>query len=277
MKIKHNKKRNTAFVYEALLREGTVAVLREQHETKDKIVSLIKKHFGAGSVLRRDLECYRSLYEAQKLDRLTSEKILKEAKDQKNQIDEKVLFESQSALISDINKTISSSVFNNYVPNYKTLATIAQIFSNKLNPKNKVILESQLMTRMGTAEEAPADPVNIDKLVYNSFVKKFNEKYDNNLLEEQRNLLSCYINSFSDNALELKVFLNEEITRLRSHLEKSLQEDIIADDADMVAKTHKLIEKLNSYRDCFVNEEVLTTVLKTQQIVKDIFEDGRRN
>ena len=277
MKIKHNKKRNTAFVYEALLREGTVAVLREQHETKDKIVSLIKKHFGAGSVLRRDLECYRSLYEAQKLDRLTSEKILKEAKDQKNQIDEKVLFESQSALISDINKTISSSVFNNYVPNYKTLATIAHIFSNKLNPKNKVILESQLMTRMGTAEEPPADPVNIDKLVYNSFVKKFNEKYDNNLLEEQRTLLSCYINSFSDNALELKVFLNEEITRLRSHLEKSLQEDIIADDADMVAKTHKLIEKLNSYRDCFVNEEVLTTVLKTQQIVKDIFEDGRRN
>ena len=277
MKIKHNKKRNTAFVYEALLREGTVAVLREQHETKDKIVSLIKKHFGAGSVLRRDLECYRSLYEAQKLDRLTSEKILKEAKDQKNQIDEKVLFESQSALISDINKTISSSVFNNYVPNYKTLATIAHIFSNKLNPKNKVILESQLMTRMGTAEEPPADPVNIDKLVYNSFVKKFNEKYDNNLLEEQRNLLSCYINSFSDNALELKVFLNEEIARLRLHLEKSLQEEIIADDADMVAKTHKLMEKLDSYRDCSVNEEVLTTVLKTQQIVKDIFEDGRRN
>ena len=143
--------------------------------------------------------------------------------------------------------------------------------------KNKVILESQLMARMGTAEDAPADPVNIDKLVYNSFVKKFNEKYDNNLLEEQRNLLSCYINSFSDNALELKVFLNEEIARLRLHLEKSLQEEIIADDADMIAKTHKLIEKLDSYRDCFVNEEVLTTVLKTQQIVKDIFEDGRRN
>ena len=277
MKIKHNKKRNTAFVYEALLREGTVAVLREQHETKDKIVSLIKKHFGNNSILRRDLECYRSLYEAQQLDRLTSEKILKEAKEQRNQINDKELFESQSALIGDINKSISATVFNNYVPNYKTLATIAQIFSNKLNPKNKVILESQLVTRMIAAEEVSLTPVGIDKVVYSSFVKKFNEKYDNNLLEEQRSLLSHYINSFSDNALELKVFLNEEIGRLRLGLKKSLESDVIAGDADMITKTEKLIAKLDSYRGCSVNEEVLATVLKTQQIVKDILEDGSRN
>ena len=29
MKTKHNKKRNTAFVYEALIREATVAILKE--------------------------------------------------------------------------------------------------------------------------------------------------------------------------------------------------------------------------------------------------------
>lgn len=277
MKIKHNKKRNTAFVYEALLRESTIAVLRDQPEMQEKIVRLIKKHFGNNSVLRRDLECYRSLYEVQELDRLTSEKILKEAKEQKSQIDEKVLFESQSALIGDINKTISSNVFNNYVPNYKTLATIAQIFSNKLNPKNKVILESQLMGRMSTPAEKPPSPINIDKVVYNSFVKKFNEKYDNNLLEEQRSLLSYYINSFSDNALELKMFLNEEIGRLRTELVKSLESTVISEDADMVTKTKKLIAKLDSYKDSAISEEVLTTVLKTQQIVKDIFEDGSRN
>ena len=277
MKIKHNKKRNTAFVYEALLREGTVAVLREEHEIKDKIISLIKKHFGANSLLRRDLECYRSLYEAQELDRLTSEKILKEAKEQKNNINEKELFENQSALISDINKNISSNVFNNYVPNYKTLATIAQIFSNKLNPKNKVILESQLMDRMVSVQEGAPKPIDVDKVVYNSFVKKFNEKYDNNLLEEQRDLLSYYINSFSDNALQLKIFLNEEITRLSTELRQSLKMDVISEDNDMIMKTEKLIAKLDSYKNSGINEEVLTTVLKTQQIVKDIFEDGSRN
>ena len=93
MKVKHNKKRNTAFVYEALLRESTMAILREKHETKNKIVALIKKHFGSESILRHDLECYRSLYEARQLDRLTSEKILKEAKEQKSRLNEKLYSE----------------------------------------------------------------------------------------------------------------------------------------------------------------------------------------
>ena len=45
MKIKHNKKRNTAFVYEALVREITVAVIKNDSETKEKAVAIIKKHF----------------------------------------------------------------------------------------------------------------------------------------------------------------------------------------------------------------------------------------
>jgi hypothetical protein len=277
MKVKHNKKRNTAFVYEALLRESTMAILREKHETKNKIVALIKKHFGSESILRHDLECYRSLYEARQLDRLTSEKILKEAKEQKSRLNEKELFESQSDLIKDINQTISANVFNNYIPNYRTLATIDQIFSARTSPKNKVILESLVVAQMGIPVSSSADSGDIDKLVYNSFVKKFNKKYDSNLLEEQRTLLSYYINSFADNALELKVFLNEEIARMRSRLQKALSTEIISEDGDMTAKTQKLIEKLDSYGARAIDEEVLTTVLKTQQIVKDIFEDGSCN
>ncbi len=44
-------------------------------------------------------------------------------------------------------KNLAPSVFNNFVPNYKTLATIAQIFSNKTSPKNKIILENQIIDR----------------------------------------------------------------------------------------------------------------------------------
>ena len=38
MKIRHNKKRNTAFVYEALVREATAAILKEDAERKDKTI-----------------------------------------------------------------------------------------------------------------------------------------------------------------------------------------------------------------------------------------------
>ena len=50
-RLKHNKKRNTAFVYEALVREATVAILKEDNERKEKAVSIIKKHFHSQSVL----------------------------------------------------------------------------------------------------------------------------------------------------------------------------------------------------------------------------------
>ena len=78
MKIKHNKKRNTAFVYEALIKEATVAILKKDSDTRDKVVELIKIHFKPGGILRKDLDCYRSLCESQNLDRLTSEKMVED-------------------------------------------------------------------------------------------------------------------------------------------------------------------------------------------------------
>ena len=45
MKIKHNKKRNTAFVFESLVKEITIAILKENNERKDKAISIVKKHF----------------------------------------------------------------------------------------------------------------------------------------------------------------------------------------------------------------------------------------
>ena len=148
MKIKHNKKRNTAFVYEALVKEATVAILKNDSEKRDKAIKIIKKHFKPGSVLKKDLDCYRSLCENQNLDRLTAEKILKEVKLQKRLIDPNGLFKQQTKLIHDVNKETSPSVFGNFVPNYKSLATIMQIFSDKISPKNKVILENEIIQRM---------------------------------------------------------------------------------------------------------------------------------
>jgi len=64
MKTRHNKKRNTAFVFEALVREATVAIIKENHEVKDKAIAIIKKHFVPGSVLYKDLQnLYLNLYQ----------------------------------------------------------------------------------------------------------------------------------------------------------------------------------------------------------------------
>ena len=273
MKTKHNKKRNTAFVFEALVREATVAILKNDGETRDKATKLIRKHFKVGSVLKKDLDCYRSLYENQQLDRFTAEKILKEVKIQKHILDQQGLFRQQSDLIRDVNKELNLSVFGNFVPNYKTLATIAQIFSSRISPKNQIILENEIVKNMMESLEIIEEQEKIDKVIYNTFAKKFNKKYETALLDEQRELLTHYISSFADNALGLKVFLNEELARLKIKLEEAKDVAEVKSDPEMIEKTNNVIEKLDSFATTLIDDNILLTIMKTQALVKEIHSD----
>tara|TARA_Y100000034_G_scaffold63798_1_gene77104 strand:- start:894 stop:1730 length:837 start_codon:yes stop_codon:yes gene_type:complete len=274
MKFRHNKKRNSAFVYEALIREATVAVMKGDLQRKEVAIRLIKKHFKGGTLLRKDLECHRSLYENQSLDRLTSEKILKEVKLQKRLIDPSGLFKQQSELIRDVNTELSPSAFNNFVPNYKTLATIAQIFSDKISPKDQIILENTIVDNMREALVEQQVDAPIDDVVYKTFVNKFNSKYEDDLLDEQKELLGHYISSFMDNALQLKMFLNEEVERLKRKLKEARSVEEIKGDKNMLDKTNQVIERLDSYSNETISEEVLMTVMRTQALVKEIYNDG---
>ena len=270
MKIRHNKKRNTAFVYEALVREATVAVLKEDVDRRDKTISIIKRHFHSKSLLRQDLECYRSLYENQSLDENTSQKVLTESRRQKMMIDPTGLFKQQTELIHDINKELTPEIFNNFVPNYKALATIDQMFSQKTSPKNRVILEGEIVKGMSTTTQNAETPA-IDNVTFRTFVGKFNDKYENGLLQEQKDLLTRYITSFSDNGLELKMYLNTEIGRLKTKLAEAVNVDAIKNDEDMLNKTNQIVEKLKSFAKSDINENVLMTVLKTQSLVEEIY------
>jgi len=274
MKTRHNKKRNTAFVFEALVREATVAIIKENHEVKDKAIAIIKKHFVPGSVLYKDLQNYRSLYENQNLHREIAEKIIKEAKLAHRVMDPHGLFVSQSDLIADVNKELTPEVFNNFVPNYKTLASIAQMFSDKSSPKSAVILENNIINNMILPEDKQDTLEPIDNLALNSFVNKFNDKYKEGLLENQKTLLNHYITSFADNGLGLKMFLNSEITRLKEELTVSLNKEVIKEDKDLIEKTNQVLEKLSSFQMQAASAQVVLTVLKTQQLTEEISTDG---
>ena len=184
MKNRHNKKRNTAFVYEALVKEATAAVMRQDHEQKDKVVSLLRKYFNRNSILSKDLDCYRALYETTGVSSDIAQRLITEAKADKRLIDPTGLFKLQTQMINDINIEVDSDIFNNFVPNYKTLATIDQLFSVKTTPKTRLVLENELIDYMSQELELKED-TQIDNVVISTFVRKFNEKYSDNLLEAQ--------------------------------------------------------------------------------------------
>jgi hypothetical protein len=276
MRTRYNKKRNTAFVYEVLIREGTSAILQKDDQRKNAIVKIIKKHFSTRSLLYKDLECYQSLQERQSLSEDKCLRVVKEARMQKRMIDPSTLFKQQTNLIKDVNKELEPAVFNNFVPNYKSLANIYQMFSDNVDPKSAVILEELVVDHM-SKEPVPLPELEIDNLILETFINKFNNKYNDKLMTEQKRLLNLYISSFVDNSVELKMFLNEELIRLKKGLKSSKSNVYISVDDQMKVKTEQIIEKLEGYRQVEADENMLLTILKVQQLVGEIEENGSSN
>ena len=275
-KTKHNKKRNTAFLYESILLELTKSVLERNESKKASLLKLCREFFSAGKILKKELDLYKAINETCEMDKHLAERVLMESKYQYSLLNKDQIFHQQTKLINKINKEFDGSPFSNFVPQYKNLATISQIFGDNLPVKEKVLLENTLIEKMSagkqTIEETKLEP--IDNLTYKTFVKKFNEQYDAHLLKEQKDLITQYVMSFGDSGLEFKLFLNEEISRIKNELNKSLLLKEISEDQLMVQKTKKILSLVESYSERPIEPGMIKEILKIQSLLSEVRKDG---
>lgn len=273
-KNKHNKKRNTAFLYEVLVKELTKNVVDKDEQKKQIVVSILKECFSKGTVLHEELSLYKSIQESKQLDKKIAEKILFESKLDYDKLPKDEIFREQSKLINRVNKELSQNVFSNFVSNYKSLASVAQIFNASLPVKERVLLEESILEEMCSPEQPKKEMVPVDNLTYRTFIKKFNDKYVNSLLKEQKELLTNYVVSFSDNGLGLKIFLNEELDRIKKKVSKCLEIEEISQDNSMKRKTMKIMEKLELFNQKEFDQEMLGELLKIQYFINEAQIDG---
>ena len=175
-----------------------------------------------------------------------AEKILVETKTQHTRVNQEQLFKEQSITISKINKQLSKDVFNNFVPNYKYLATLSQIFGSTEGPKTKVLLESQVVERLTSRPAEKTETPQVSSLVVKTFTKRFNDSYST-LLESQKQLLSNYISSFADNGLEFNFYLSEEVGRLKEVVTnaQTLEETKNDETIENLSKVHDILADIS--------------------------------
>ena len=272
---RHNKKRNTAFLYEALLKEVTKAIISGDKETKRTAISILKESFAPKTILSEELELYKTLLETKEVDNLVAEKIVFQVRQARNDISESDIVEAQNRLISRVNKELSSGVYSNFVPNYKNLATVSQLFSTdegNASIKSGVLLEQKIVTSMMEGINTPEVPKMkpIDNLVFKSFVSKYNKEYSSGILKEQKELLNRYILSFSDNGVDISIYLNEELGRLHDALSDSLKTKEIKTDTTMLESTNKVISMIDGFRETPIDKNLVEDVLKIQNLVSEI-------
>ena len=274
MKSKHNKKRNTALIYEALMRELTKAVVSKNKEIKNAVVSIVKEHFSKNTVMAKELKLYQALCETYELQPHMAEKMVLEIRKLHEKLDHRALYTEQSRIITKINKSLGKSFFSGFLPNYKTLATISQLFNSETPIKKRVILEETLIQKLASKPECEDTLQPIDNLTFKTFVEKFNTEYAQTLFKEQTALLSRYIASFADNGIDLKVYLNEEIGRLKQVVSDSLKMNEINADKIMIEKTEKVLEMLNNFKNERIGKPLVEKVLKIQSLAREIVPDG---
>ena len=197
-----------------------------------------------------------------------------EVKRDRTNIDNAKLIKEKNALVSRINKNISKDVFNNFVPNYKDLSTIARVFSAKTPTKERVLMESTLVSNLtkDLMVESNEGLKHIDSLVVKTFVKNFNQQYDD-LLNEQRNLLQLYVTSVNDGQTTFKYFINEELHRIKQIVENSLSTEDVAQDSDMMSGTKRVLTLIEEMRELEINDKYLMKLMKLQKLASECEND----
>ena len=272
MKIKHNKKRNTAFLYEVLTKEVAKAIVAKDIEKKKSLLSLMKEFFSKGKVLRQELELYKLLGESHGADIYFAERLIQEAKKEYSTLNKEEIFEAQSDIIKMINKNFGTEIYSNFVPNYRNLATISQIFGAEIGVKHKVLLERAIIQGIVSKPEEVVESKNmphVDDLVYRKVVESFNAKYSESLDENQKELIGKYVTLFADNSIEFKVYLNEELNRLKEEVKKMSDAEDISGDKDMQQKVALVSEKMESFKGKPIDDKMIQQVLKIQALTRE--------
>ena len=273
MKAKHNKKRNTVFLYEALVRELTKAITHQDTTRAETTKGILREHFRTGKVLFSELGCFSALADTQGLDHYTAEKLVFRAKKAYDELDPQDIFKEQSQVIKKINTDLGKEVYNNFVPNYKTYATIAQIFGTKAPVKNRVLMEKKIIDVMTSTPVEKEEMKPVDSLVVSEFVKNFNETYSH-LLPEQINLLNKYVLSFGTNVADFQLTVGRELQRIHEEVSNSLDSEEVKADKEMEENTRKILSQIEEWNVGNIDSNKLIKVLKLQELVHEYHSDA---
>lgn len=270
-KLKHNKRRNSAILFEALIRYSVNCLTEDKKDEVTKTLNIVKKFFAKGSPLSEELRAFRTLLNSHVKTRETAQKILSEVCKFTKFLSAKNIDKQKSLLIKEINHHLDAKTLFNYrIPEYRTYATVQILFNNarsKGNPLDNVEkykLEESIVERLTTGKiEENVDMLKVNpkynNLVHKFATKRFTEKYKTSLSEDQKLLLTRYAASLlSESDKSFKTYLLAEVEKVKQGLSTVRNPEIVKD--------HQLMSRINEGKEKLINEDF--DVVNDEKIVK---------
>ena len=138
--------------------------------------------------------------------------------------------------------------------------------------KHRVLLERTIIQGIISKPDEVVKSKNmphVDDLVYRKVVENFNAKYGEKLDENQKSLIGKYVTLFGDNRLEFKIYLNEELHRLKEEIKNMSDSETIKTDEDMQRKVSLVSEKMESFKSQPIDDKMIQQVLKIQALTSE--------
>lgn len=228
--IKHNKVKNTAFLYECLTRQITSDVLSNIEPSP--AVKIVTEFFKPTTILGKELVLYKALTSKKLKTENKINYLLDSVLRERSKLNHTELRRAKYNLVKRImEKYELKDFFRTRISNYKDLASVYKLFETQHNSnpfeeteirfvvaENLKDVKSNKKEKQSVVERFEKESKDLRLLSYKILVDKFNQKYSK-LNESQRNLLKQYINNIS-NTSTLKDFISEEVKILKDEILK---------------------------------------------------------
>lgn len=281
MKVKHSKFKNTAILFELLVKQITQEVL--SNTNKNLSEKIIKEFFNSKKELAKELKLYNWIVKERFSNNDDAKLFLQEVVEERKKLDESKLAKEKYNLIKTIKETYELEKFlSSNLQNYKLLASIYKVFESKINGRkveirdfidsNNTILEHITATKPHSKpqdklyEEFKKQSEDLRLLTYKLLIENFNSKYSN-LDDSQKGLLREFINNVSNTSTFSK-FVTEETKKVLTSL---ISESKDIDDKVTKIKISEMIKLFKSEKFLKENSDKQVSVLMlAYELLKEI-------
>lgn len=278
-KIKHSKYKNTAILYEVLIKKLMYDTMNEDVNS-NSIMKIIRKFFNNKTELYRELKLYQTLDESKFTSDNQAIYYIDKIINARKNLDNSKLKQEKYNLVNEIKKNYNiEDFFKSNIRNYKKYASIYQIFEyNETDfPIEINKCKINLINENKVTETKPDPDVRLDEfkkldkvtrdLAYKILIESFTEK-SNGLLSNQREFLQNYISSM--NGGDFLTYFKQEASRIKLQLEQMK----VSDEVKQI-KINEVGKLLCKYKNLtMINDNHIYVMLKYYELLEDVKKYG---
>lgn len=280
MSKSHNKKRNVGIIYEQLLRTMAASLISDDTAKYHAALRIVREHFAPGTHLYREFRLFNALVKTTVNKESLATRILSEAKRAALDFDSAKLRNEKAALIKAINYTFADPKFyHQRIDEYRKYATIQTLLndwrsgddaplSRVADYENKVC--NFLLSEVAEPTGHIAKVDDVSTLTVRLMTEKFNNKYGQQLNNDQQNLIREYVfsNQSGDHS-DFKAYLAKLKSGLLSELDtysKTCNNKILNEKMDRVRSNIRTLDPE------VINDETISKFLLVSQLKEEIME-----